>query len=325
MTLGVTMTSSDHLASAEKLAGRHPFLVRVPLVWTDDAEVQGDRIQLVRAASHRGWRVIVNLRYRTVPEDMVTDPLGGFRAWVDSTVRSLAALPDVGFEISNRPNAPVPQGDPEALDPAAEKALVEGVIAAADAVPGSTVGFSWLATGIPAYDDAWWAKLESIGGRTLPGRVSFVSVQMFPGSQGPSQPWALSEYGYGPRRQVEDMLRDTRRRHMPVLGLDDEVAIVVGEFGAPVSPGDDIPYATDDPDVHQALATRSSQARALEAMAEAIWSTSSAWNVQGAAWTALADPSEGCELERCWGLMTSSGSERPAFDELLYQVSRASL
>lgn len=120
------------------------------------------------------------------------------------------------------------------------------------------------------------------------------------------------------------MLEDTRLRYMPILGLGDEVEIVVGEFGAPTLHRGP-PVLTGDWDVEQALQTPLAQQRVLRAVAEAVWTSSVHWGVTGATWTALSDPSEGCFVDRCWGLVTSTGSRRPAFDELRFHVGLASL
>ncbi|HVE91053.1 MAG TPA: hypothetical protein VNE62_01955 [Actinomycetota bacterium] len=319
LDLGATMTSTKHLRDAELLASDKPFTVRVPFEWSDPAHVAEQRMEVVRAAADRNWRIVVNLRYRAPKSAAGPELLSGFGSWASETASRVAALAPASFDVSNRPNSLVP--DDPGSDPAwTASVLVAGVQAVSQTVPDARVGFSWLATGDPVEDAAWWAVIRSMG-RELLSPVSFVDVQLFPGTLTVGTPWALG----GPRDQVSQILRQTRSIYMPRAGLGPEIDIEVGEFGGHAGQYDDtFPLDVAQPDAEALIATQAAQRRLLEAVLEGVRDAAMSSRVTSAVWTSLADEG-GCSLAKCWGLLTESGAPRSAFDEMRYQIIRASL
>lgn len=316
---GVTMDSAKFLPLADELGGygRHPMIVRVPIAFSDLDSVVQQRLDLLETARRRGWEAVANLRYQPPAKTIPSQYLSDFGAWVAKVSARIAQIGDVSIEIANRPNSTVPDPRADSSEPLAVQALVTGVVAAAKAAPRLPVGFSWFATGVVAQDAAFWEQIASIGGRSLPGRVSFVAVQLFPGSLTPGNPWVAD----GPRGQVHSILEDTRNTWLPMTDLG-SIDIRVGEFGAPIMTRQP-PFVTSMPDVEAALATEASQSRALQAIAEGVVDVAASAHVTSATWTALTDGSD-CLAWRCWGLRGPNGEARSAFAEMVYQIGRTS-
>lgn len=316
---GVTMDSAKFLPLADELGGygRHPLMVRVPIAFSDLDSVVNERLDLLKTVRSRGWEAVANLRYQPPVKTSPAQYLSDFGAWVTDVSGRIAQIGDVSIEIANRPNSTVPDARSDSAEPLAVQALVTGVVAAAKAAPKLDVGFSWLATGVEANDAAFWTQIATIGGRSLPGRVSFVGVHLFPGSLTPGNPWAAD----GPRGQVHSILEGTRNTWLPMADLG-HIEIRVGEFGAPIMTRQP-PLVNSLPDVEAALATEASQSRALQAIAEGVIDVAESAHVTSATWTALTDGSA-CLAWRCWGLRGPNGESRSAFAEMGYQIGRTS-
>lgn len=313
--LGVGVRDPGVLDHAGDLAGSAPFVVRVPLPWAASAEEMESSLAIIRsAASHSGWTVQVNLRYQPPPDVAVPARPAAFGEWVGVVVSRLAGLPGISFDVTNRPNSPDLSGDGGRVG--VMDALVTGVRAGKRAAAGrAPVGFSFLATGVPAWDVSWWVRLGLTAGPDFASQVDFVDVQLYPGSHSASTPWAAG----GPGPWAVAQLDQVRGTLMPILGLDPSVPLWAGEIGFGVLRYP-VPLYGDVPDADMALRTEWMQAQVLDEMLNALARVAADYNLVGVVWWAL-DDADGCPATLCHGLITDSGRRRTAFGYLCLRLA----
>lgn len=313
LVLGVGIRSAADISVAQSLAGPAPFAARVSIAWADPGALDQKFASVLQAAA-QGWKTVVNLRYQPPEGIPVAGRPAAFAGWAATIAERLRGTPGVSFELTNRPNAFVPDPGSDAGRAGVMEALILGLQATSAAGGGAPVGFSFLATGTPA-DHAWWTQLAAEGGPSLAFAVDFVGVQLYPGTLVPGLPWSAG----GPRRWTRTALTDLREVLMPIAGLGFDVPIRVGEFGFWVFERG-VPAFGGDEDLDTVLRTETAQARVLDAIAGGIADVSVSSGVREAVWWSATDA--GCALALCGGLVAEGGRERPSFDAFCTQVSR---
>jgi hypothetical protein len=327
--LGVGIRSAASIPFAEELAVDSALSVRVPLRWSATPDRMEEQLSLARSVltAHPSWDVVMSLRYQPPDELAVTDRPAAFASWA-AEVASRLDDPRVSFDVTNRPNALLPDGGSDAGRVGVVDALVAGVKAADAATTEARVGFSWLATGIVAADLAWWTQLGATGGPEFAAAVDFVDVQLYPATHAPLWPAALG----GPAGFTQDALSAARNVLMPKAGLLDDVPIMVGEAGFAVL-ADPVPFYWGMDDLEVAFKTETAQAAMLHDIVAKAASLAATYNVEGASWWVMYDD-DGCPVGLCWGLIAQpvAGPDgnplpprhRQAFDELVVLLASQS-
>lgn len=317
LELGVTFDRAEHLSRVEVLAHGYTYTVRIPVAFDDDEATVDARLDLAEAAAGHGWTVMLSLRYR-VPPGGVGDA-SSFAAWAADVAGRAPA--GAAFDVTNRVNALVPDPWSDAGQPGAFDALARGVVAVKAARPGSEVGFSWLASGIPAYETVQFARMGLVGGGAFAAAVDFVGVQLYSGTLTPGTPYKRAEGAEAAANRDLLAVRDA----MPLAGLHFDVPIDITEFGFPVAEdAEHLPAFVNAPDLAWAARQESAQARFLRETLTGAERVAEALNVRRALWWDLADPPDCGHLRLCSGLVRPDGSERQAFDRLRFeQTGRA--
>lgn len=318
LELGVTFDRPEHLARVEVLAHDYDYTVRIPVAFDDDADTVDAGLDLADAAAGHGWQVMLLLRYR-IPQGTLVDPPAAFAAWAADVASRAPA--DAAFDVTNRVNAAVPDPWSDAGQPGAFEALVGGVLAVKATRPGAEVGFSWLASGVEAYETVQFTRLGLVGGGAFAAAVDFVGVQLHSGTLTPGSPYERAEDAETAANRGILAVRDA----MPLAGLHFDVPIDVTEFGFPVAEdAEHAPAFVNAPDLGWATRAESAQARFLRETLTGAERVAEALNVRRALWWDLADPPDCGDLRLCSGLLRPDGSERQAFDRLRFeQTGRA--
>jgi hypothetical protein len=249
--------------------------------------------------SRNGVQVEVVLRYRAL-----TPLVGaGFTDWVRSVSRRLAALPGtIAIQIGNEANN---TGSAAAGDGAYDGAV--GAIARA--IPGARaevvaagrsdigIGFNWAADGSPCTTTRFWGDLRSAGGSAFTRAVSWVGVDVYPGTwSAPSRSVTPTAAAVGDT--VTSTLRCVREKHLPAAGLGDGTTITVAETGWPTT----------------ASRREATQVSVLDAIVDGIARVRTAYGVTDVRWFSLRDANTASgQLENGYGLLRDDYSRKPAF------------
>jgi hypothetical protein len=250
--------------------------------------------------AEEGFDVSLQLRYGG-PHDHL--PAGGpdaFAAWVRRVVRAVAQNDRViGVEITNEPNLEVAPDNSDGAFERVGEALVAAAIAASEearAHPGSRaeVGFNWFHhTGREA-EEAFWSRLNDLGGDGFAFSLDWMGLNVYPGT------YDFSDIEPGQEgAELERALSDLRERYLPMIGVPLTTPIRVTELGWPNGPGRSEQEQTDK----------------LTAMIAAIQGARERCNVTHAYWFNLRDSdSSRPKNESHYGLVTSDYTKKAAFE-----------
>ena len=175
--------------------------------------------------------------------------------------------------------------------PAARQAVI-----AADR-PDIRIGFNWAAGTSPCQPDPFFSELRSAGGKALAAAVSWVGIDVYPGTWSAPSPSVFPSSELV-RASIISSLGCLRQTQMPRAGLSSSVTITVAETGWP----------TD--------ATRSelTQAAVLRDNVGAVESVSGLYGVTDLRWFDLRDANTASgQLENGYGLLRDDYSAKPAF------------
>lgn len=288
------------LAAVRQLKGGRSFVVHLYGEYTGlDREAAGRLLADARWWSDHGMQVEMVLRYRPARPDLAP----GFSPWVSWVARRLAWIPGVtAIQVGNEPN----NADAAA---AADGAYPGAVEAVAEAIPGARravaregrrdvgIGLNWAAGSRPCGDGRFWRTLRRAGGKRFVSSVSWVGVDIYPGTWSrPTRSRLPTQAAVG--RTVERTLRCVRREHMPQAGLGRRVTLTVAETGYPTDP--------TRPDAVQE--------RVLRATVRATQRVRATYGVTDLRWFSLRDANTGSgQLENGYGLLRSDLSAKPAY------------
>jgi hypothetical protein len=288
------------LAAVRALQGAKDFVVH--LYGQYDGTDEGAADRLLRDArwwSDHGLLVEPVLRYRPARAELA----GGYGAWVRWTARRLARIPGVvAIQVGNEANNHDAAAAADGAYPGAVRAVARATPVARRAVLAAGrrdigVGVNWAAGRRPCADGRFWRELGRAGGRAFASAVSWVGVDVYPGTwSAPSASAPPTAAAVG--RTVTDTLRCARRRHLPAAGLGRRVALTVAETGYPTDPSR--PEAT--------------QRDVLAATVRAVDRVRVAYGVTDLRWFSLRDANTASgQLENGYGLLRDDLSPKPAF------------
>lgn len=295
------------MAAVKQLKGRRSFVVHLYGDYTGVSSRSADSLISEASwwASH-GLHVAAILRYRPASRRRAA----GYRAWVRTQARRLAALPKtVSIQIANEPtNRASNAGD--GSYPGVVGAIARAVPAARREVvaagrPDILIGFNWAAGRHPARTEPIWGKLKRAGGSAFTRAVGFVAVNVYPGTW--SAPLSTSSPS---ARQVRATMRTTlhamRNKHMVAAGVS-RAAITVGETGYPTT----------------AKRSQATQDRVLRAIAAAVNASRARYGITDLYWFALRDGNSASRhLENGYGLLRDDYRPKRAFTTLRTLVAR---
>src|ERR1700691_2702590 len=164
------------------------------------------------------------------------DPSGSVASWVSFVSRVVAAHGRdlAAVQVTGEPNL---AGFPAAADgayPAVREALVQGVLAAAQAKRDSgataAIGFA-VAPEVDPAATGFWAEVRDLGGGDFAAALDYAGIDMYPDVFGP--PVGLD----GLPGAVDWVLRTYRERDLARAGIPATVPIRICENGWPTGPG----------------------------------------------------------------------------------------
>ena len=290
-----------------------PFVLHIyagytgPGGWSAAQQVGGDIAQYTAA----GFQVELVLAYRPADGGSPQD-VSGFEAFVRQTLASFGPNPGfVSLQVTNEANV---GGAPNASDgyyAGAEDALIGGVTAAGAAIRAGgfhqvRVGFNWAAAGT-GNQRAFWSYLGSRGGPAFVSALSWVGLDIYPGTWGAPLSGSLAN---GTTSAMRSALTELRNVYLPLARIPFSVPLHVSESGYPTGPG----------------RTPAMQVTALRAAVDAVEAGRATFNVTDYRWFDLRDAlSSSSDFESQYGLMTDAYVPKPAFfayRDLVAQLGR---
>ncbi|MHB1889941.1 MAG: hypothetical protein ACYCUF_03545, partial [Acidimicrobiales bacterium] len=287
-----------------RLAGGKPFLVHLYTNWSQYPATLPALDSEIAAYTSRGFLVDLALRY--VPAAGHNGDVEGFARYVAAMVTQFAKDPAVAYlQVTNEANSPFNAAASDGAYKNAVGALVDGIEAgaAAKARTGSHVrlGFNWFSSfGVQA-DRSWWLSIGRLGGARFASDVSWVGIDLYPGTYIPG---SLPAPGSGhlattAAADVAGAVDNLRTNLMPLAGLGSNVPIGISEIG----------WATSPP-----ARPLSEQAELVKAFAAGACSVAARDNLQFVQWYKLADtvlPTKASPL--AMGLMSAALTPNPGF------------
>jgi len=206
------------------LSGGKPLLPRTYMLYTGPESVESI-LQHVEMLVQIGipWDFV--LCFRAVSGELA-DWTGLIRTIVQRFGSQLDAL-----QITNEPNLKGVPGAADGDHPHILVALVQGVLAAREAVKecGATVQIGFSAVpGLPS--DDFWIRLGAQGQSAFATALDYVGYDLYPGVFGPPVPPEAME------ATVQALLRQLREVHLAAAGIPETVAIRITENGWPTGP-----------------------------------------------------------------------------------------
>jgi hypothetical protein len=249
--------------------------------------------------SQNGVSVEMVLRYRPASAALGA----GYPAWVAAVSARLAAIAKVvAIQIGNEANNTSSPAAGDGAYPGAVQAIATAIPAARQAVVSAgradiRIGFNWAAGWSPCSPDPMFAQLLRAGGSAFVGAVSWVGIDVYPGT------WSAPAPSVFPTASliagsVTSSLGCLRTVQMPAAGLSRAVTITVAETGWP----------TD------ASRSEQTQAGVLREIVGAVQGVSGTYGVSDLRWFDLRDANTASgQLENGYGLMHDDYSPKPAF------------
>ena len=209
------------LAAVKALQGSHSMTVHVYGQYTGTDPTEADH--LISEAtwwSQNGVDVEMVLRYRPATPALAA----GYGRWVSAVSMRLAAIPDVvAIQIGNEANNTSSPNAGDGAYPGAVQAIATAIPIARHAVvaagrPDIRIGFNWAAGTSPCTPDPMFARLLDAGGSAFVDAVSWVGIDVYPGT------WSAPSPSESPTtaliaRSVTSSLGCLRTMQMPAAGL----------------------------------------------------------------------------------------------------------
>ncbi|MCL4448367.1 MAG: hypothetical protein M1483_05935 [Actinobacteria bacterium] len=293
------------------LANGHPFLLHIYTSWhkaygTNPPWLKEIANEIV-AYAKAGFQVELVLRYNSYSGDAT-----GYAAFVAAVVRYFAQQPALSFiQVTNEPNVPLAPATSDGAYPNVLNAVVDGVEAgalAAKSVKSKVkLGFN-ISYMLPQINETWFTHLDSIGGTRFARDLSWVGVDIYPGTYYPSLPSASSSQLPAVASQtVEYALNSMRLRVFPIADIAPTVQLQISEIG----------FATSTHLNH----TDAEQAILLKAFVQGACKSAQADNVSAFEWFDLTDASKptaylnnpSLHLPWRFGLLRYNLTPKPAF------------
>jgi hypothetical protein len=288
------------LANVRDLAGSRPFVVRLYGEYSgEDVHAAGRLLDDARWWSHHGLRVEMALRYRPAGPELAR----AYGPWVRWVARRLARIKGVvAIQVGNEANNHDAAAAADGAYPGAARAIARAVPVARRAVVAAGrrdigIGINWAAGKRPCARGSFWRTLRSAGGSSFASSLSWVGVDVYPGT------WSAPARGSAPGasavdRTVTQTLRCARTRHIPDAGLPRRVRITVAETGYPTG----------------AQRSESTQQAVLVATVGAVQRVAARYGVTDLRWFSLRDSNTASgQLENGYGLLRDDHSPKPAY------------
>jgi hypothetical protein len=288
------------LAAVKALQGGRSMVVHLYGQYTGADPTEADAL-LSDATwwSENGVSVEMVLRYRPASAALGA----GYAPWVAAVSARLAAIPGVvAIQVGNEANNTGSAAAGDGAYPGAVQALASAIPAARQAVlaagrPDIRIGFNWAAGWSPCTPDPMFAQLLRDGGSAFVNAVSFVGIDIYPGTWSDPSPSAFPTPALI-SGSVTSGLGCLRTIQMPAAGLSRAVTITVAETGWP----------TD------ASRSEQTQVAVLRSIIAAVRGVSATYGVSDLRWFDLRDANTASgQLENGYGLMHDDYSPKPAF------------
>ena len=158
------------------------------LFWSDGTAGIRDFAGRVDGYARAGFSSELQLRYHPAPGR--EGDIAGWTAYVREAVRALAPKQAVAaLSITNEGNLPISPNTSDGAYAGVVDALVQGTIAARDEAakagrPDLPLGFTFAWRWSPQSDAKFWTDIGAKGGDAFRRAVTYVGLQVYPGSSG---------------------------------------------------------------------------------------------------------------------------------------------